>query len=144
MQNFWLWTPSFVVASAPTPYSHDLCRYSLTSFLQTLVLSKTLDIPLAAPKSCIWNICLSSCLPWPSAILWDPRTIIWLIYCTIRQMLLQQYKMRWKHSEHRPTILHGKVVVRVLKAAHSSIMDVHSLSILNLVCRNTWPKANIT
>ena len=48
-------------------------------------------------------------------------------------MLLQQYKMRWKHSEHRPTILHGKVIVRVLKAAHSSIMDVHSLSILNLV-----------
>ena len=29
--------------------------------------------------------------------------------------------------------LREKIVVRVLKAAHSSIVDVHSLSILNLV-----------
>jgi len=41
--------------------------------------------------------------------------------------------MRWQHSVHRPTILREKIVVRVLKAAHSSIVDVHSLSILNLV-----------
>ena len=41
--------------------------------------------------------------------------------------------MRWQHSVHRPTILCEKLVVRVLKTAHPSIVDVHSLSILNLV-----------